>query len=63
MQYLILEQPMKLENRVQDYFKIAVNFNRLFCNFSGNENGIFHLHTDKLGIQLKLMSVGDDIDS
>jgi len=54
---------MKLENRVQDYFKIAVNFNRLFCNFSGNENGIFHLHTDKLGIQLKLMSVGDDIDS
>jgi hypothetical protein len=58
-----LEHPLKLENSTQNYLTFEVNFNGLLCNFIGDENGILHLHTDKLGIQLKLMSVGDDIDS
>ena len=56
-----MEQPSKLEHSRQDYLKFEVNFNRQLCNFIGDENGILHLHTDKLGIQLKLMNVGDDI--
>jgi hypothetical protein len=53
---------LKFEHSTQDYLKSEVNFNGELCSFSGDENGIFHIHVYKLGIQLKLMSVGDDME-